>query len=521
MRTIAIINQKGGCGKTTTAINLSALLSRQGRRTLLIDLDPQSHCAVGMGIPEQRVDMDIGDAMLAAGNKPIDSSRLLWKPMRHLDLAPSRMRLAGLEAPRGMLSALPDKERRVTEVINALGGGYDIICIDCAPSIGLLTYNALVAADVVLIPVETSFFSLQGATRQVNTVKTLARKLGIHRPVWILPTIHDDGNPVARDLLAELHRRFGERVIPVVIRRDTHLREAASFGQAIVDYAPASSGCADYTRLAEWVATHWQVHGQVEAAIAESMASLIETDNPGEPDTYEPAQPAGAPGTAPGTVPWTNATAAPASSVGGEPKPLSRAEDVARRAQMLRRIALGRQDVPVQAAPPSQPVRSASEAPIAATSALGTTPSDNSHRAASSMPAVPIVAINPATPRVLGVQESNQGTLFVQPISVGSTVAVCGTFNNWSPTQHAMRANPEAGVYEVCLRLPPGKHHYRILVDGIWSADPYNDLCEFNPFGEPNSVVLVGQQSSAGGAATAPRQASSNTQPNTQEVGQS
>lgn len=506
MRTIAIINQKGGCGKTTTAINLSALLARQGRRTLLIDLDPQSHCAVGMGIPEQRVDMDIGDAMLAAGNKPIDSARLLWKPMRHLDLAPSRMRLAGLEAPRGMLSALPDKERRVSEVINSLGGGYDIICIDCAPSIGLLTYNALVAADVVLIPVETSFFSLQGATRQVNTVKTLARKLGIHRPVWILPTIHDDGNPVARDLLAELHRRFGERVIPVVIRRDTHLREAASFGQAIVDYAPASSGCADYTRLAEWVITHWQVHGQVDAAIAESMASLTEADAPAEPEGYESPQAAAANGAAPQGAPWQQGQAAPAASaVGNEPKPLNRAEDVARRAQMLRRIALGRQDSPAQS--PGEPIAPAALSPLGTT-----TPADTAPR----VPAVAIVAANPATPRMLGAHETNQGTLFVQPISVGSNVAVCGTFNNWSPTQHTMRANHEAGVYEVCLRLPPGKHHYRILVDGVWSADPYNDICEFNPFGEPNSVVLVGQQSPVSGAGAIPRTSS----PSAEGVGQ-
>jgi chromosome partitioning protein len=231
MRTIAIINQKGGCGKTTTAINLSAMLARAGKRTLLVDLDSQSHCAAGLGIPESRVDLDIGDAMLAAGHKPIDVARLLWQPAANFDLAPSRMRLAGLEASRGGLANLADKERRLEAAIDVIGVNHDIVCIDCSPSIGLLTYNALVAADVILIPVETSFFSMQGATRQVNTVKSLSRKLGIHRQVWILPTIHDPSNPVAMDLLDELYRRFGERVIPAVIRRDAKLREAASFGQ--------------------------------------------------------------------------------------------------------------------------------------------------------------------------------------------------------------------------------------------------------------------------------------------------
>ena len=108
MRTIAIINQKGGCGKTTTAINLAGLLARAGRRTLLVDMDPQSHCAAGLGIPEHRLDMDIGDAMLAIGDRHIDAARLLWKAGRNLDLAPSRMRLAGLEAARGGLAPMAD-----------------------------------------------------------------------------------------------------------------------------------------------------------------------------------------------------------------------------------------------------------------------------------------------------------------------------------------------------------------------------------------------------------------------------
>lgn len=167
MRTIAIINQKGGCGKTTTAINLSSLLARRGRRVLLVDMDPQSHCAAGLGIPEQRIDQDIGDAMLAAGVRTIDPARLLWRAGRNLDLAPSRMRLAGLEAARGGLNELADKELRLLSALGLLAKDYDLCCIDCPPSIGLLTYNSLAAADVVLIPVETAFFSLQGDRKSV------------------------------------------------------------------------------------------------------------------------------------------------------------------------------------------------------------------------------------------------------------------------------------------------------------------------------------------------------------------
>src|SRR4051812_30460415 len=214
MRTIAIINQKGGCGKTTSAINLAATLARQGQRTLLVDMDPQSHCAAGLGIPEQRIEMDIGDAMLAVGQRTIDPTRLLWRAVRNLDLAPSRMRLAGLEASRGGLADLPDKDKRLGAVLHQFRAGYDVVCIDCPPSIGLLTFNALAAADMVLIPVETSYFSLQGATRQVNTVKTISRRLAIHLPVWVLATIHDQSNAVAIDLLEELHRRVKDKGVP-------------------------------------------------------------------------------------------------------------------------------------------------------------------------------------------------------------------------------------------------------------------------------------------------------------------
>ena len=142
MRIIAIINQKGGCGKTTSAINLSAIFARRGLRTLLVDMDPQSHCAVGLGIPEGRLDYDIGDALLHGDSKRFDFSRIVWPAARNLDLAPSRMRLAGLEARAGGLADKPDKEQRLGMVLSKLKAQYDVVCIDCSPSIGLLTFNA-------------------------------------------------------------------------------------------------------------------------------------------------------------------------------------------------------------------------------------------------------------------------------------------------------------------------------------------------------------------------------------------
>ncbi|MCA9299259.1 MAG: ParA family protein, partial [Phycisphaerales bacterium] len=251
MRTLAIINQKGGCGKTTSAINLAGAFARRGYRTLLVDMDPQSHCAAGLAIPEQRIDLDIGDAMLST--QPVDPTRLLWRAARNLDLAPSRTKVAGLEAMRGGLADKADKEKRLRKVLETLAPSYEVCIIDCSPSIGLLTYNALTAADGVLIPVETSFFSLQGATKQVHTVRSLSKRLGVPFACWLLGTIHDAESPLAKDLLDELRRRFTTRVAPVVIHRDDAIREAASFGQPVIEYSPTSRGARDYFDLAEWL----------------------------------------------------------------------------------------------------------------------------------------------------------------------------------------------------------------------------------------------------------------------------
>lgn len=489
MRTIAIINQKGGCGKTTTAINLGAMLARRGRRVLLVDMDPQSHCAAGLGIPEARIELDIGDAMLTVGTRPLDVPRLLWRVGRNLDLAPSRMKLAGLESARGGLADLLDRERRLASVLQEFKHEYDVVCIDCPPSIGLLTYNALAASDHVLIPVETSFFSLQGATKQVQTVRTLSRRLGVQLPVWVVPTIHEAGNAVAGDLLDELHRRFKDRVCPVVIRRDTALREAASHGQPVGDYAPDSAGASDYAALARWIVE------RIEGREVEAPGEIEHHDEPAAPEVHVPSISArvmaGVGARAVGEP--ALAERAPAETQ-ADVKPVTRAEDVARRAQeFLRRVATGATrptGVPGES-PASSPAAVATLAGPAAVSAARE-PEGVLRLVAEDAPTPPTpVRVRPDATRLLGVRLTNQGVLFVQPLTVGREAAVAGTFNNWSATAHPMRRNEALGVFEVCLRLPPGTHRYRLVVDGQWSADPHNDRCEPNPFGEADSLVDV------------------------------
>ena len=173
MRTFAIVNQKGGCGKTTTAINLSAVFAHRGLRTLLVDMDPQSHCAIGLGVPEGGIDLSIADALLKADSDDLDPSSLVWEVGGNLDLIPSTMRLSGLEAPGGGLHELPDRDRRLARLLSRFEDRYDRCLIDCPPAIGLLTFNALRAAREALIPVETGFFAFRGADKQWRTIRKL------------------------------------------------------------------------------------------------------------------------------------------------------------------------------------------------------------------------------------------------------------------------------------------------------------------------------------------------------------
>lgn len=439
MRTIAIVNQKGGCGKTTTAINLAGVFAQFDKRTLLVDLDPQSHCAAGLAIPEGRIDVHIGDALLTDDQRSVDWTRLLWRVSRNLDLAPSTVRLAGLEAARGGLATLPSPEQRLGGVLGRVRDQYDWCVIDCPPTIGLLTFNAVCAADVVLVPVETSFFALQGAGRQQATIAALTRKLGVSPMVRFMAAMHQPGNPLACDMLAQMHERFGQAVLPVVIRFDARLREAVSFGQPIVDYARESAGAEDYIQLARLLAS--------EAFAAE----------PAERHTARAAQAPAAPAASP-SVPSVAQLAAhrPAAPSPGRVSP----------------APVARRHGPMVSAPPP----AAEVAPVAPTQRLRATvvpPGD------SALATVPGVWPEPGFVR------------FVQPLSLGERVCVAGAFNNWSPFDLPLTPNDDLGVLEARLALPAGRYEYKLVVDGRWIADPFNPRARHGTMGDTSSVFEV------------------------------
>ena len=476
MRTYAVVNQKGGCGKTTTAINLAGVFAGKGYRTLLVDTDPQGHCAAGLAIPEQRVDLHIGDAMLAPDDKPIDPQRMLWRVSRNLDLAPSTVRLAALEAARGEFAAMEGAETRLKKVLARFDAQYDICLIDCSPAIGMLAFNAMVAADEVIIPVETGFFSMQGATKQINALKAIGKRLGVTPNHRLLATMHDSTSVLSRDLLEELRRRFGARVIPVVISFDHALREAASFGQPVIEYARDSQGAKDYVQLAEWLIEHTLRPGK--ASVSSDAAETTPGDGGG---TIEQVISGSGGGVAMET-----------RTISIAPTPaLSRAADVAQRTRKLQRavaIAEAKVMAPIeQHMPISIPIASISRDPFAiapVTPPITEVPAP----LASPTPIAATAAIEPPR-RLFGVLFTARGVLFVQPLTIGQDVAIAGEFNNWTPLP--MRANPLTGMLEATAAIAPGYSQYRLVVDGKWIPDPFNPVVVPNPFGGSNSVVAV------------------------------
>ena len=493
MRTIAIINQKGGCGKTTSAINLAAVFARRGFRTLLVDLDPQSHCAAGLGVPEDQIERDVSDALLAPPEARLDRDQLLWRVTRGLDLLPSRMRLAGLESSRGGLADAPDKDHRLSSVIDRIsradggaGAGdepervFDICLIDCPPSIGLLTYNALVAARELIVPVETSYFALKGAEKQVKTMRTIGRRLGVRNRARILPTLHDASVAISRDLLAEMRSKFGPMLIPTVIRADAALREAASLGRPVIDHAPDSSGAEDYTSLCEWLEEHVRI----------DRADLDE-----EPEIRPIERPASV------TV-MPNAERAVLERSSPEPdRPRSRLDELTERVREMKRSA-----APMTVAQRLEALRTV--ASVSAAPAPETPQAPGAMTQTAPMrPGSPLTLIEPepepARPvdagarALLGSRATSRGALFVLPLALGERVFVAGDFNGWQRDRHELRRNPERGVFELEIPMAPGTYEYRLVIDGRWSVDPYASECVLNSAGEPNSVVRVPTRSGA------------------------
>ena len=244
-RTISICNQKGGVGKTVTAINLSAFLAAYGRRTLLVDLDPQGHSGLGFGLETEEVPYSAYD-VLVNGECPIDKAIISLKP--NLDILPSNIDLSSAELE---LAKFEKRECRLKSLLDPLRERYRYIVIDCPPSLGVLTLNALVASQMVIIPVTPSFLSIHGLLKVSETIDALIDTRSLEIRMFFLITFFEKQLREAQLQKSRLERLFGKDLLKTVVRKNTRLNEATRKGLSIFEYDRYSSGCQDYFNLAK------------------------------------------------------------------------------------------------------------------------------------------------------------------------------------------------------------------------------------------------------------------------------
>ena len=424
MRTIAVANQKGGCGKTTVVINLAACLARENLRTLVVDLDPQGHCALGLAVPEEQIEISIFDALTSPDD--FDLTRITWQISSNFDLIPSKTNLAQLEE---RTAGVEGREKRLRRLLERLNDRYDIVLIDTPPNIGVQTQSALYAADEIIVPVDTGYFSLHGLSKQLETIRVMRSTHGLGLTVRILANLYDVRTKLGREILAELRKRHGDAMYASFINFNTKLKESTSLGQPITEYDPNSSGCKDFMKFAR------------------ELAAINSTS-----------------GIAPLSLPSVSAIPAAAipsvsRSPLGDESLLKRAEALAADANKLlatTETLLG----------PARPVATRSPAPI--------------------LPAETERKIE----MIYGARAVMDGAVFAVRADGAHHVRLAGDFNGWNPGMTPMQPLRE-GTYHVKIPLAPGRYRYRYVIDGRWTKDPANDMAELNPYGELDSIVVV------------------------------
>ncbi|MDQ3440217.1 MAG: AAA family ATPase [Planctomycetota bacterium] len=444
MRTIAIINQKGGCGKTTTSINLAACLARLGQKTLLVDMDPQGHCGVGLAVPEEQIERTIYDALIEENDgKVAKVGEVVWQIASDFDLAPSNIKLAAFEQ---VFAGRVGREDRLKVALDAVRTNYQWAILDCPPSVGLLTFNALRACDEVIVPVETGFFSLHGLTKMMETLEMMKDRCSNEILVRVLPTLYDTRTKLAREVLSELRNKFRDYLMESTVNFNTKLKEAASFGQPITEYDPGSRGYKDFVNLARELMGH-------------RPTELESTPN----------------------------------------ERLSRPAELVQRAKQLAQLTnfqFGRNTIPTQPAA-QQPAQQSAAAAATTTAQHLEAPAVAPRIAeveAALAPAAQQQQSKTTAQKIddfYGVKQVGDEVVFAAKFSDARKVLIAGDFNNWQPMSTPMHTNGAAGHWVTKLPLAPGRYRYRLVVDGKWITDPNNKYVETNQFGELNNIVEV------------------------------
>ena len=249
MQIIALSNQKGGCGKTTSAINIAASLASLGKRTLLIDLDPQAHATFGLGVRSERPENSIYNVLTEQTDKKKHYIENVVVPIdTHLDLVPSHILLSTIEQE---FTNKDESVSKLHEVLSSLSFPYDFVIIDCPPSLGFLTFNALRAAQTVIVPMELSSFALMGVSKLLSMIELIRVKLQHAPKVYALPTMVDMRTNFSKHMIDEVRRSFGENIFNSSIRQTVAVKESQAKGTPLINYNSKCKGAMDYLILTQ------------------------------------------------------------------------------------------------------------------------------------------------------------------------------------------------------------------------------------------------------------------------------
>src|SRR3989338_8054000 len=249
MHVIALSNQKGGCGKTTSAINIAASLASMGKRTLLIDLDPQAHASFGLGVRNDKLEKSVYNVLTEQDGKKKHFIEDVIVPIdTHLDLVPSHILLSTIEQE---FTNKDESVSRLYEAVHALSFPYEFVIIDCPPSLGFLTFNALRVAQTVIVPVELSSFSLMGVSKLLSMMELIRVKLQHAPRVYALPTMVDMRTNFSKHMIDEVRQSFGENIFNSSIRQTVAVKESQAKGTPLINYNPKCKGAMDYLILTQ------------------------------------------------------------------------------------------------------------------------------------------------------------------------------------------------------------------------------------------------------------------------------